>query len=164
MYLSSGKWSGPMRLVAMASSSFFAFRKEARKITSRTLLISAGSNTIGPIPMWGLPTYIIFFGAISYVFLREVQTRGFNLRAFWTGIAITFAIDLLIELPLLYAQGGLYQYYGHTPMTVFRFPVYWLLINTTGPILCAAVLRTVYEHGLTAAGFAPPAAPGTAGP
>ena len=39
-----------MRLVAMASSSFFAFRKEARKTTSRTLLISAGSNTIGPTP------------------------------------------------------------------------------------------------------------------
>jgi len=100
-------------------------------------------DTIGPIPMWGLPTYIIFFGAISYVFLREIQTRGFTLRAFWTGIAITFAIDLLIELPLLYAQGGLYQYYGDTPMTIFRFPLYWLVINTTGPILCAAVLHAV---------------------
>jgi len=103
-------------------------------------------DTIGPVPMWGLPTYVIFFGAISYVFLREIQTKGFSLRVFWTGIVITFAIDLLIELPLLYADGGLYQYYGETPMTVFRFPIYWLLINTTGPILCAAILHAVRDH------------------
>jgi hypothetical protein len=27
-------------------------------------------------------------------------------------------------------------------MTVARFPVYWLLINTPGPILCATILYT----------------------
>ena len=96
--------------------------------------------------MWGLPTYIIFFGGVPFLFLREIQSRGFALRAFWIGIGLTFVLDLLLELPLLYADGGLYQYYaadGNPPMEIFRFPVYWLFINTTGPILCAAILYAI---------------------
>jgi hypothetical protein len=64
-------------------------------------------------------------------------------RAFWIGIAITFLLDLAIEIPLL--QTDVYRYYsfGSTPMEIGHFPVYWLFINTTGPILCAAILFAV---------------------
>lgn len=97
-------------------------------------------DTMGPVPMWGLPTYIIFFGGIPWLLLREFQKLRFTLRTFWTGIGITFVLDLVIELPLLATD--LYTYYadGHIPMLVAGFPLYWLLINTTGPILCAALL------------------------
>jgi len=107
----------------------------------------AGQNvvldTIGAVPMWGLPTYIIFFGALPFVLLRTVQARRFTLRAFWTGLLATFVLDLMIELPLL--QTDLYQYYGYSdvPMEIARFPLYWLLINSTGPMLCVAVLYGV---------------------
>ena len=97
-------------------------------------------NTIGPIPMWGLPTYIIFFGAIPWVLLRELQRGRFTIKRFWIGVTLTFVADLLIEIPLL--QTNLYVYYahGHVPMSIARFPLYWLMINTTGPIFCAAIL------------------------
>jgi hypothetical protein len=97
-------------------------------------------ETMGPIPHWGLPTYIIFFGGIAYVLLVELRKLKFTPKAFWIGIGITFVLDLLIELPLLHF--GLYTYfaYGEVPMTIGGFPLYWLLINTTGPILCAAIL------------------------
>jgi hypothetical protein len=97
-------------------------------------------NTMGPVPMWGLPTYIIFFGFVPFLLLREFEHGTFTLRKFWTGIAITFVLDLLIELPLL--QTDLYTYYsrGDVPMSIAGFPLYWMLINTTGPILCAAIL------------------------
>jgi hypothetical protein len=100
-------------------------------------------NTIGPIPMWGLPTYIIFFGAIPWLLLRELQRGRFTVKRFWIGVLLTFVADLLIEIPLL--QTNLYVYYahGHVPMTIARFPLYWLMINTTGPILCAAILFAV---------------------
>lgn len=100
-------------------------------------------NTIGPIPMWGLPTYIVFFGGIPWLLLRELLRVRFSIRAFWMGVALTFGADLAIELPLL--QTHLYVYYstGSVPMSVAGFPVYWLMINTTGPILCAAVLFAV---------------------
>jgi hypothetical protein len=103
-------------------------------------------DTIGPVPMWGLPTYIIFFGAVPWLLLRELEKLQFTLRAFWTGIAITFVLDLLIELPLLRAQ--LYTYYpvGDVPMSIAGFPLYWLLINTTGPVLCAAILFAARDY------------------
>jgi hypothetical protein len=93
--------------------------------------------------MWGLPTYIIFFGGIPWLLLRELRRHRFTLRAFWIGVGLTFAADLAIELPLL--QTNLYSYWGHgtPPFTVARFPLYWLLINTTGPIFCAAILFCV---------------------
>jgi hypothetical protein len=103
-------------------------------------------NTIGPLPMWGLPTYIVFFGGIAWLLLRELRRGRFTLKRFWIGVLITFVADLVIEIPLL--QTNLYVYYGHggTPMTIARFPLYWLLINTTGPILCAAILFTVPDY------------------
>ena len=103
-------------------------------------------NTIGPLPMWGLPTYIIFFGGIPWLLLREFRRGRFTVKRFWIGVLITFVADLVIEIPLL--QTNLYVYYGHggTPMTIARFPLYWLLINTTGPILCAAILFTASDY------------------
>jgi len=103
-------------------------------------------NTIGPLPMWGLPTYIVFFGGIPWLLLRELRHVRFTIKAFWIGVLLTFAADLLIEIPLL--QTHLYVYYanGTVPMSIARFPLYWLLINTTGPILCAAILFAVPDY------------------
>jgi hypothetical protein len=106
-------------------------------------------DTMGPIPVWGLPTYIIFFGFVPFAILRELQSRGFTVRAYWISILVTFVLDIALELPVLYAHGGLYQYYaqdGHPPMEVFRLPLYWLFINTPGPILCGAVLYALRDH------------------
>lgn len=97
-------------------------------------------ETMGPIPHWGLPTYIIFFGGIAYVLLVELRKLTFTPKAFWTGIVITFIADLLIEMPLLHFRLYTYFGYGDVPMSVGGFPIYWLFINTTGPILTAAIL------------------------
>ncbi|MBB3606105.1 hypothetical protein FHT40_005794 [Mycolicibacterium sp. BK556] len=97
-------------------------------------------ETMGPIPHWGLPTYIIFFGGIAYVLLAELRKLKFTPKAFWTGIAITFVADLLIEVPLLHFRLYTYFAYGDVPMSIGGFPLYWLFINTTGPILTAAIL------------------------
>jgi hypothetical protein len=140
----------PLGLVLLAGGALAYFNEPVDDILGLVHHPREGQNvvldTMGPIPMWGLPTYIIFFGGVPYLFLREIQTRGFTLRAFWIGIGLTFVLDLLLEMPLLYAGGGLYQYYaadGNAPMEIFRFPVYWLFINTTGPILCAAILYAI---------------------
>jgi hypothetical protein len=103
-------------------------------------------NTIGPVPLWGLPTYIIFFGGIPWLLLRELRRCRFTIRKFWIGVGLTFVADLLIEVPLL--QTDLYTYYSHgdVPMAIAGFPVYWLFINTTGPILCAAILFQASDY------------------
>jgi len=140
----------PLGLVLMAGGGIAYFNEPVDDVLGLVHHPRPGLNivldTIGPLPMWGLPTYIIFFGAIPYLLLRAIQDRGFNLRTYWIGLFATFAADLAIELPLL--QTDLYQYYsyGETPMTIARFPVYWLFINTTGPVLCAAVLYAVPSY------------------
>jgi hypothetical protein len=134
----------PLGLVLMAGGALAYFNESVDDVLGLVHHPRPGQNivldTIGPVPMWGLPTYIIFFGAIPYLLLRTFQTKPFTLRSYWVGLLITFVADLVIELPLL--QTDLYQYYAYTetPMTIARFPLYWLFINTTGPVLCAAIL------------------------
>jgi hypothetical protein len=141
------KTHSPLGLVLMAGGALAYFNEPVDdilglvwhpRIHQDTVL-----NTIGPIPMWGLPTYIVFFGAIPWLLLRELRRGRFTIKKFWIGVLITFVADLLIEIPLL--QTHLYVYYahGHVPMTIARFPLYWLMINTTGPIFCAAILFAV---------------------
>lgn len=137
----------PLGLVLMVGGGIAYFNEPVDDVLGLVHHPRPGLNivldTIGPLPMWGLPTYIIFFGAIPYLLLRTIQDKGFTLRTYWIGLFATFAADLAIELPLL--QTDLYQYYsyGETPMTIVRFPIYWLFINTTGPVLCAAILYAV---------------------
>ena len=134
----------PVGLALMAGGALAYFNEPVDDVLGFVHHPRPGQNivldTIGAVPMWGLPTYIIFFGAIPFLFLRAIEKRNFSLRTYWIGLGITFLADLAIELPLL--QTDLYQYYGYgdVPMEVARFPIYWLFINTTGPILCAAIL------------------------
>lgn len=96
-------------------------------------------NTFGPLPLWGLFCYIVFFGAATYLFLTLMR-RGVTRKQFWTGVGALMVVNLGIEIPLLPTH--LYYYYGyHTaPMTVGHLPLYWLFLNVGGPILAAAVL------------------------
>ncbi len=143
----------PLGLVLMLGGAIALFNEPVDDILGLVWHPRPGQNvvlnTIGPVPMWGLPTYIIFFGAVPWLLLRELQKLQFTMRAFWTGILITFVLDVLIELPLLAVD--LYVYYpvGNVPMSILGFPLYWLMINTTGPILCAAILFGAgdYFHG-----------------
>lgn len=96
-------------------------------------------NTLGPLPLWGLFCYIVFFGAGTYVLFRLMR-RGVARRQFWAGAAGLMTINLAIEIPLLPTH--LYYYYGYhqQPMTVGHLPLFWLFLNVGGPVLAAAVL------------------------
>lgn len=143
----------PLGLIMLVGGGIALFNEPVDDILGLVWHPRPGANividTIGPVPMWGLPTYIIFFGGIPWLLLRELERLQFDTRKYWIGIAITFVLDLLIEYPVLAL--GLYTYYpvGATPMTIFGFPLYWLMINTPGPILCAALLFACrdYFHG-----------------
>jgi hypothetical protein len=137
----------PLGLVLLAGGGIALFNEPLDDILGLVCHPRPGQHvvfeTMGPIPHWGLPTYIIFFGGIAYILLLELRRLTFTPRAFWTGIAITFVADLIIELPLLHFRLYTYFGYGQVPMSIGGFPLYWLFINTTGPILCAAILFAV---------------------
>jgi hypothetical protein len=96
-------------------------------------------NTFGPLPLWGLFCYVVFFGAGTYVILKLIR-RGVTRRQFWSGVGGLMGVNLAIELPLLPTH--LYSYYGYQqpPMTVGHLPLYWLFLNVGGPLLAAAGL------------------------
>jgi hypothetical protein len=97
-------------------------------------------ETLGPIPLWGLFAYIVFFGGATYLFLKLLQRGDFTLKRFWIGVVAYFVLDTVIEIPVI--QLDFYRYYsygGDPPMNVAGFPLYWTL-NAVGPILCAAIL------------------------
>jgi hypothetical protein len=140
----------PLGLVMLLGGAIALFNEPVDDILGLVWHPRPGQNTVldtmGPVPMWGLPTYIIFFGAVPWLLCRELEKLQFTLRAFWIGVGITFVLDLVIELPLL--AGQLYTYYpvNNVPLTVAGFPLYWLMINTTGPVLCAAILFTARDY------------------
>lgn len=94
-------------------------------------------ETYGPVPLWGLGIYTIFFGAMTYLTLMEAR-RGITRRAFWISVGFFFIADVACEWPLIY--NGLYIYYGDPPYVVLGLPLYWLFINTIGPLIAVALL------------------------
>jgi hypothetical protein len=50
---------------------------------------------------------------------------------------VLVVVDVVVELPILYF--GIYQYYGHPPLQVAGFRVYWIFINAVGPLTLAAL-------------------------
>lgn len=80
-----------------------------------------------PMPVWAAGGYLLYFGAtpaVISVILRSGATRG----RFYATIAVIFAADLAIELPVV--GSGVYVYYGYQPYTLFGIlPAEWLFIN-----------------------------------
>lgn len=104
-------------------------------------------HTLGPVPLWGMPTYMIFFGGMPYLFLKLFREGRFTLKRFWICAAGFFLLDLAIEVPVI--QLHLYSYYsfgGSPPMEIGGFPLYWMLINVPGPVLAATIMYTVPQY------------------
>ena len=94
-------------------------------------------HTFGPVPLWGLGIYIVFFGAMTYLMLLAAQ-KGISRKTFWIGVLCFFLADVACELPIIHA--GLYSYYGEPPYQFMGLPMYWLFINTLGPLIAVALL------------------------
>ena len=94
-------------------------------------------DTFGPVPLWGWPCYMIFWGSMSYILLRLAQ-NGITRKAFWIAVLSFFALDFAMEAPMI--PLGLYYYYGDPPFVLLGLPSYWLVINATGPLLTVALL------------------------
>jgi hypothetical protein len=104
-------------------------------------------RTLGPVPLWGLPTYMVFFGGVPYLFLKLFREGRFTVRRYWMCAAAFFLLDVAIEVPVIHLH--LYSYYSHggkPPMEVGGFPLYWMLINVPGPVLAATILYVVPQY------------------
>ena len=81
-------------------------------------------HTLGPVPLWGMPTYILVFGGMPYLFLKLFREGRFTLKRFWICAASFLLLDLAIEVPVI--QLHLYSYYsfgGSPPLEIGGSPV-----------------------------------------
>lgn len=91
-----------------------------------------------PMPLFMLPAYIVFFAGLFTLVLRFIEGERTR-RAFVQTALMCWAVNLAIEIPLL--ATGAYTYYGdNQPLSVENFPLYWLVLNATGPLVAAAVV------------------------
>lgn len=90
-----------------------------------------------PVPLWVVLAYIVFFGGLSYLMALAFQ-QGVSRRTMWTGMAVFWVLNVLLELPML--RSGLYVYYGPQVFTIGGFPVVWLVINGLGSLFGAVVI------------------------
>ncbi|MGH3631712.1 MAG: hypothetical protein ACRDRL_30275, partial [Sciscionella sp.] len=79
------------------------------------------------VPVWVVLAYIIFFGGLPFVMSRAFEL-GVSRRCMWTGMAVFWVLNVLLEIPML--RSGLYVYYGSQVFVVGGFPVVWLVINS----------------------------------
>lgn len=101
-------------------------------------------DTFSPVPWWGLFVYMVFFGAGSYLAFRSMQRGGVTVKSIWTWFIAFFVLDFIIEQPIIHSE--LYHYYGDPPFEVFGFPLYWMFINTGGPMLEAVILLAASHY------------------
>lgn len=91
------------------------------------------------IPVWVVLAYVVFFGGLEYLLMRELS-KGRSRQQIWIGIGVFWVLNLLLELPLL--GGDLYVYYGPQVLKIGGFPLIWLTINSLGAFAGAvAALR-----------------------
>jgi hypothetical protein len=97
-----------------------------------------------PIPLYVLFGYTWFMGGLTIVAYRLIQAKGMS--ALWR----LYPILILIEAPfeLLAVHTHVYVYYGHQPLSLSSWPIWWGFVNTSVPI-AASVLLTCVRPKLT---------------
>jgi hypothetical protein len=91
-----------------------------------------------PMPVFMLPAYNVFFAGLFTLVLRFIEGERTR-RSFLRTAAACWVVNLVIEIPLL--STGVYTYYGdNQPFSIEGFPVYWLVLNATGPLVAATVV------------------------
>jgi hypothetical protein len=88
-------------------------------------------------PLFDFVGYTLYFGLGGYVMMRAFQ-RGLGSRAVALTAVIFGVADLLYELPFLAA--GMYTYYGQQPLAILTYPLHWLVMNATVPVITGFIM------------------------
>lgn len=89
-----------------------------------------------PQPAFLLLGYSLFWGGTAYIGSRFVE----NGTSIWKIWAVVFVMDLIVEyLGVPVFKVGVY--YGHSPFTLWEFPLWWAFVNATSAVVGIALLR-----------------------
>jgi hypothetical protein len=91
------------------------------------------------LPVWVWLTYFCFFGlGVGLVWLAlKARPTASRIWGLFAAVAIG---DCIMEVILLHLQ-HVYAYYGHQPLTLLRFPLWWAPVNALIIVAAAAAIR-----------------------
>jgi hypothetical protein len=99
-----------------------------------------------PIPVGVLFGYTWAMGGMTVVFLQVLARRGVGYlwRLYPVVILITVPFELIAN------HTGYYVYYGHQPLRIFAYPLWWGPVNMAVPIVAAVAISWLrpYLHGV----------------
>jgi hypothetical protein len=93
-----------------------------------------------PIPLWVPFSYIAYFGGLTWLLFKFLR-RSPTPRQVWLGVVSIFALNLMLELPILALD--MFTYYGDQPYRVAGFPAPQAFINGGGVLLSVVLLCAV---------------------
>jgi hypothetical protein len=139
----------PLPLAALAGG--FAVGVLMPPIFNALTLVWFPSNIPAPFvtafgmkdPFFDLAGYAMFIGFGGW-WLCEQLRAGRGARAIWLTFVVWGVADLVVELPFLH--WGMYRYYGDQPFTVGGFPIHWVVMNGTVPVIAGALMYAVADH------------------
>jgi hypothetical protein len=94
-------------------------------------------------PLFDLLGYALYIGFGGWA-VCELLRAGHGRRGIWLSFAFWGVLDLALELPFLH--WGMYRYYGHQPFSVGGFPLYWVFMNGTVPVLSGVGMYVAVER------------------
>jgi hypothetical protein len=99
-------------------------------------------NMARPMPLWLLTSYIAYFGVLPMCIYQAFK-KGVSTRAMWLWFLVPVIADTVLEESLLSQSDHLYVYYGHQPLILHAFPLWWAAGNTIG-VYMSGVLMTLF--------------------
>src|SRR3954453_18823585 len=96
-------------------------------------------NAVGTFTIYGrtMPLYICFVypwyvGGLGYLAYRLFE-RGIALKGMLVLWAVDCVVDVFLESPGILLHT--YSYYGHQPLNIWGFPLWWGFVNPVMPML-----------------------------
>jgi hypothetical protein len=90
-----------------------------------------------PLPVWLCLAYFFYFGIGTSVIWNALR-RGLTRGQVWLLFGAVMLGDLIFETVLLTMNP--YVYYGYQPLLLGKFPLWWMAVNATIPLVLAALI------------------------
>jgi len=90
-----------------------------------------------PMPLWLCIAYFFYVG-IGLSTVWRVLRRGVAPRQIWLLYAGAMLADCIMEVTLLNLD--IYAYYGHQPLVLAKFPLWWAPVNAGYIVVTAALI------------------------
>ena len=96
------------------------------------------------VPLWLAELYVVFFGGMSYYFLRGFVKSASFATLFWSFFIVVGMLEgggEMIGIAL-----GMFVYHGAQPLPIFGFPLYLGFINPAQALAFTAVACLWFKH------------------